>query len=205
MKLIDRRAFLQRALVLAGCAAIPGIGTEALAASPRLLDRSRFALLSAVADTMIPRTATPGASDVGVPRLFDGLLRNWASAPTRASLLGALDRIDARARAAHKMGFRRLDPARRLVLLTEHDAAALKPLPVAPAGARGRSSAEGFGGGSTIADPAYAKLKELVVVLYYSTEPALTQELVYEHSPGEWQPSIPLTPQTRASGSAGYF
>jgi gluconate 2-dehydrogenase gamma chain len=40
-------------------------------------------------------------------------------------------------------------------------------------------------------------------VLYYYSEPALTHELAYEHSPGEWLPSIPVTPETRPWGGAG--
>jgi hypothetical protein len=57
--------------------------------------------------------------------------------------------------------------------------------------------------GPSVAEPAYAKLKELIVVLYYLTEAALTHELEYEHAPGGWKPSIPVTPQTRASGGPG--
>ena len=64
-----------------------------------------------------------------------------------------------------------------------------------------RSLAEG----PRVADPGYGKLKELIVVLYYYSEPALTKELTYEHAPGEWQPSIPLTPETRAAGGFGLF
>jgi hypothetical protein len=51
-----------------------------------------------------------------------------------------------------------------------------------------------------VTDPGYNRVKELIVVLYYISEVALTQELTYEHAPGEWQPSIPVTPATRQSG-----
>ena len=46
-------------------------------------------------------------------------------------------------------------------------------------------------------DPAYAKFKKLVLALYYLSEPGATQELAYEHTPGAWEPSIAVTPDTR--------
>ena len=39
-----------------------------------------------------------------------------------------------------------------------------------------------------VQDPAYRKLKGLVLALYYPSEPGATQELTYEHVPGAWQP-----------------
>lgn len=229
MTFIDRRALLQRALVLAGAAAAPGFSIEALAQAweegPRLLDQARFDLLSAVADTMVPRTDTPGAVDAGVPRKFDALLRAWASPQRRQELLGALDEIDRLARKQAKQPFARLPAARRQALLAPHDAAALKP-PAAPKGAGAvplSPSDPNYGRikqeppqetkqegesiatvrGPKVANPAYQKLKELIVTLYYTSEQALTQELRYEHSPGPWQPSIPVTPQTRPAGGLG--
>ena len=35
------------------------------------------------------------------------------------------------------------------------------------------------------------------------SEPGMTQELAYEHAPGAWQPSIPVTPETRPAGGLG--
>lgn len=233
---MDRRSLLQRALLLAGAALAPGLTVEALAQeaaeAPQLLDAPRFALLAAVADTIVPRTDTPGAVDVGVPKAVDGLLRLWASPERRAELIGALDTIDKLAVDQDKQGFARLTPARRHAVLSAYDAAALKPL-AAPLGAGavpptptdpnyGRAKQEppqtdGEAVGETkqegesiatmrgppVADPAYQKLKELIVVSYYISEPALTQELRYEHAPGEWRPSIPVTAETRPWGGLG--
>ena len=48
------------------------------------------------------------------------------------------------------------------------------------------------------ADPTYRKFKNLILSLYYISEPGATQELRYEHAPGAWEPSIPVTADTRA-------
>jgi len=221
---LDRRALLQRALVLAGVVVLPG-GGEALAAaaktSQRLLSAPRYALLTAVADTMVPKTETAGAVEVGVPENVDALLRNWAAPGTRAALIAALDAIDASARQSAGKTFVALTPAERHDVLTAHDAAALKPpapgqapnpLAAAPAVADPKTGKVRQGApqsltsmGPPATDPAYAKLKELIVVLYYYSEAALTQELPYEHAPGEWKPSVPVTPETRPSGGAAFI
>jgi hypothetical protein len=222
---IDRRALLQQALLLAGAIALPG-GADALAAAARsgerLLEPGRFALLTAVADTIVPRTDTPGAVDSEVPQNFDALLRNWAAPARRDALVGALDEIDALALRARQKPFAGLSAAERLELLAPHDLAALKPVPrrdTAPVATVGavKSAADPSHGrlkqepvNPLMAEPAEAnspsaKLKELIVVLYYYSEPALTHELSYEHAPGKWQPSIPITPQSRPSGGVGLF
>lgn len=198
---IDRRALLQRALLLVGAATVPG-GFDAFAATgERSLAPAQFTVLTAVADTLVPRTDTPGAVDVGVPAAFDQLLANWAGSQNRHQLAAALATIDQLGHIADGVSFAALAPARRTELLAAHDAAALKPVPVTgPAKPLSTRSAV-----PAVVDPSYAKLKELIVTLFYLSEPALTQELTYEHSPGEWRPSIPLTPETRAAGGIGLF
>lgn len=220
---LNRRSMLQQALVMVGAAVVPG-GAEALAAAAksgkRQLDAPRYALLTAVADTIIPKTDTPGAVDAGVPQIVDALLGAWASPPRRTTLLGALDKIDGLAMTQQKKPFAQLRLDERVALLRPHDAAALKALPKSapppnalPLGATqttmdpqvgrarqapGPSMMERMAPRFT--DPAYGKLKELIVIGYYCSETALTTELPYEHNPGAWEPSLPVTPDTRAWG-----
>lgn len=213
---IDRRALLQRALLLVGAAALPG-GTQALAAAAksakRQLDAPHYALLTAVADTIVPKTDTPGAVEVGVPKYVDALLGTWASPQRRTEITGALDVIDRLAREKHGRGFAQLAAEERLAVLTPHDIAALKPAAAAPTKVDpkvGRAKQEPVQTRSlpsmmnpSYADPGYGKLKELVVVVFYYSETALTHDLAYEHAPGAWEPSTPLTPTTRPWGGAG--
>jgi len=175
---LDRRALLSRALLLLGATATPSEGwARAIAKTPRFLAKPQFALLSAIADTMIPQTGTPGALGAGVPALFDSMLINWASAAQRQELVGALADIDKAAGG----NFVRFPAAKRAELLSAYDTANTK-------GNRG-----------------YGSLKELIVVLYYMSQPGSSVELSYEHSPGVWQPSLPVTPQTRQSGAVSFF
>jgi len=208
---MDRRTLLGRALALAGVAALPG-GAEALAAAvqggKRQLEPARYALLGAVADTIVPTTTTPGAVAAGVPAVVDALLGDWASPPRRAELIGALDTIDGLARAKYQRGFVALTPAERTEVLTPYDVQALKPPPPPVDPLTGKPKQDTSQSlmdrmSPRYADPGYGKLKELIVVGFYYSETALTHDLAYEHAPGEWQPSIPITPSTRPWGGVG--
>ena len=207
MMMMERRAMMTRMLSLLGAASTVTLSAPALAkaaakskAKP-YLDAPTFALVSAVADTIVPRTDTPGAIDARVPAKFDALMSGWASGERRYELSQALARIDAAARQKAQKGFAQLTPAERRELLVAHDIAALKAVP----DTRKLSGMVAMMAGPSVADPAYAKLKELIVILYYYSQEALTSELVYEHVPGGWTPSIKVTPETRATGGLGMF
>lgn len=201
---LDRRGLLQRALAIAGATAVTGFSPAALAKAATkgasYFDKTTFNLVSAVADTIVPQTDTPGAVAAGVPRTLDALLADWASPARKVELSKALASIDKLGQDAGVAGFAALPPEKRKELLVAHDAASLKPVP-RPVPPVGNPTMQG----PSYADPGYSKLKELIVVLYYYSETGLTKELTYVHAPGQWQPSIPLTPETRASGGLGLF
>ncbi len=216
---MDRRALLQRALLVVGAAMMPG-GAEALAqavsSGVRQLDPPHYELLTALADTIIPKTGTPGAVEAGVPQVVDALLGNWASPPRRAELIAALETVDRLARQQMGMSFAALSPTEREAVLTPHDAAALKPAPPSPPPAipvaadpnparPRREPTQSFMDKMSphYADPGYGKLKELIVVAFYYSQSALTHDLAYEQIPGQWLPSIPITPSTRPWGGVG--
>ena len=58
--------------------------------------------------------------------------------------------------------------------------------------------ARSFDAAQLPADPVYRRFKELVLTLYYLSQPGATRELRYEHTPGKWEPSIEIGPDTRA-------
>lgn len=196
---LGRRMLLQQAMALAGASTATGFSVSALAKAAarekRYLDEPTFLLLSAVADTMVPRTQTPGAIDSKVPALLDALMVNWASPERRFAFARALRAIDEAARTKTGKSFADLPPVDRNAVLKAHDAQSLRPAEKADP-----KHVSLMGGQAS--DPGYAKLKELILVLHYFSEPALTQDLTYEHAPGEWIPSVPVTPETRATGGA---
>jgi hypothetical protein len=199
---MDRRGLLGRMALLLGTAALP---VEALAApaakAKRFLKPAQLKLLSAVADTIIPQTDTPGALAAKVPARLDALLANWASAETRTNIIGALARIDAAAKAQKGKGFAKLSAADRAAVLKPYDEAALKKVPPPP----GAPAVNFFFTPTYVADPGYHRIKDLTIDLYYFSEIAASTELTYNHVPGAFQPSVKLTPASRPHLGTGPF
>ena len=104
----DRRRFILAALLAVGTAGVPlpaiAKVTRARRKAGRFLTPARFAVLDALAETIMPRTDTPGARDALVPQRFDALMQNWASADTQAKFTVLLDEAEAAARAAGASG-----------------------------------------------------------------------------------------------------
>ena len=203
IEVMNRRALMQRMALLLGASAIPA---EAFAAAKprarkRFLTPAQFATLSTVADTMLPTTDTPGAVAAGVPAKLDGMLGTWAAPATRTLITDALGRIDTAAKTQKGKGFATLAPAVRAALLKSHDVAALKPAAAPP----GAPKVVFFSPITYVADQGYLKLKELVINLYYYSEIGASKELIYEHVPGTYEPSIKLTPQSRPYLGVGPF
>jgi gluconate 2-dehydrogenase gamma chain len=169
---VDRRTLIQRAILLVGGAVA---GAPRAVGQGRGLPSARRKLLAAYADILIPETGTPGAFGAGVPAAVDALMRNWASEAT-ATLLGAtLDALDAAAHGIAGAGLLSLPAAKRIDVIRAFDAQQIA----------GR-------------DPGYLRLKDLVLVTYYLSEPGATQELRYEPVPGAWEASVPLGLDRRA-------
>ena len=172
----DRRRFIQGALLAIGVAGAPLPGLQAMAkawpSAVRFFSAPRLAVLDALAETIMPRTDTPGARDTLVAQRIDHLMTTWASTATQQDFTRVLDEVEAAARAQDPKGLAAMPAAKQLEIVTAYDQVKAR-------------------------DAGYAKLKHLIFALYYLSEAGATQELRYEHVPGAWEPSIPVTPDTR--------
>jgi glucoside 3-dehydrogenase (cytochrome c) hitch-hiker subunit len=177
---LDRRALLLGAVFLVGGAVALSRFTrhpsKANGSSGPALSGEQFLLLEQVADTLIPATDTPGAIEAGVPAFVRDMLTDWASAATRADVIGVLDAIERLAWAQFGAAFLELPAERRLAVLRRFDEDAISRQ-----------------------DPAYSRFKYLVLVGYYQSESGATQELRYELVPGAWRSCLPLSEVGRAS------
>ena len=202
---LKRRDLLRNILVLAGASAAANFSLSALAEVARgavkYLDKSAFDTLSAVADTIIPVTDTPGALAAEVPAHLDAMLLEWAAPQTREMIVGALGRIDTAARTDKGKPYAELSADERKAFLIGYEKVALQPAPP-PADAPKSSP---FHVSSYVADNGYQRLKGLVFSLYYVSEIGMTQELVYEHVPGTWVPSLKITPGMRFFAAPNKF
>ena len=65
-------------------------------------------LVSGIADTILPRSDTPSATDVGVTEWVDLIVAEYYSADVRTPFVEGLDAIDAQTRSTHGRAFSEL-------------------------------------------------------------------------------------------------
>ncbi len=109
--------------------------------------------LTDIAELMIPRTDTPGATDASVASVLDGMMQSWASKKTREQFQSALKTFETKALEVYKKPYTSLMAEQRLELLINMDEAAFSKNP-----------------DETSRD--YKRLKELIFLIYYSSEEA---------------------------------
>ena len=96
--LLTRRDAIKRMAAILGVSltsAQVGLLAEANATSqtvaPRFFDEEQFAMLTRIADLIIPETETPGAVGVGAHAFIDMMLAQWASDERKANWIEGLE------------------------------------------------------------------------------------------------------------------
>src|SRR3989338_4053845 len=77
------------------------------------LTEAQIAIVNAIADTLLPRTDDPGASDVGVASFVDVIVTENYGDDERATFIAGLEAIDALAAASGRAAFIDLTPDER--------------------------------------------------------------------------------------------
>lgn len=177
--MISRRDVIKQLVVSVGGSALLGacggrvtLDTLAPTERARFYTDREMGLIGRVSDLMIPRTATPGALDVRVPAILDGLMAEWASDETRTEHRATLVDLDTRLGSLTGVDF--LDAPERVAAdaLAAVDAEAF--------------ASEGIDG--------YFGLKGLVAQAYFSTEEGAVQEQGWVAVPGRWEPCMERPP-----------
>ena len=139
----------------------------------RTLNRDQQALVTTIAELIIPETDTPGATSVKVPEFIDLILTEWAGDDDRAAFLAGLHDIDVRATAMGSNRFVDLPAAKKVELMTTLD------------GARGDKAGAGL---------AFARLKALTVYGYFTSQRVEQDILKMQMFFNGYQGSVPFTP-----------
>ena len=139
----------------------------------RTFNRDQQALVTTIAEMIIPETDTPGATSVKVPEFIDLILTDWADDDERAAFLAGLRDIDARAAAMGANRFVDLPAAKKVELLTALDAA------------RGDKAGAGL---------AFARLKALTVYGYFTSKRVEQEVLHTQIFFMGYQGNVPFTP-----------
>lgn len=192
---MHRRRALQVLGALAASPALPGVqglsASELLAlgarvhrsledtlpgTAPRVLGPAQYRAVATAAEHILPRTATPGATDARVADFIDAMLADWYPRQERDGFIAGLAELDARAMRAHGRAFVACGDGQRMALLEILDAE-VSGVRQTDAGAAG---AHWFG-----------MLKYLTVWGYYTSRVGITEELKVQLVPGYYDGDAP--------------
>jgi len=147
------------------------------------LTGAQLALVGAVAGIIIPRTDTPGATDVGVPAFVNVIVSENYSDTDRTAFLAGLDAIEAQAKNAGAP-FIELAPSARASTIEGIESATDRR-----------------------AEPArtYWRLKGLIVHGYFTSETVSKQVLKVDIMPGKFDGAAPMPQRTSPPGSGHVY
>lgn len=185
-QLIDRREALRKTALLMGAAvsatALAGImqgckATPELTYVPSFFTEDQARLVSELAQTIIPKTDTPGAKEAGVPGFIDQILKECYKKEDQDKFLAGLTDFDAKSKEANGDSFIYLDAEKQLAFVKAENEAAVTAVKADP----------------SIERPFILSAKELTLLGFFTSEPGATQVLQYEAVPGSYKGCIPLS------------
>ena len=174
--LVSRRTALKQVLfVSAGLALLPSCFRKTPPASIKLknivLDADDENVLAALADTLIPKTNTPGAKDVSAHHFTMTMVDDCFKKEDQQRWLEGMKAFDKLCRDKYSHAFEKCTPEERASLLTTLEA-----------GKADTDAAAYF----------YQTSKRLIIQGYTSSEYYLTKVQVYELVPARFHGSIPV-------------
>ncbi|SDF73671.1 gluconate 2-dehydrogenase subunit 3 family protein [Chitinophaga filiformis] len=179
--LVNRRTALKQVLVVsAGLALLPSCLRKPSPASISLkniaVDAEGENMLAALADTLIPATATPGAKDVKAHLFALTMVDDCMKKEDQQKFLTGMKAFSDLCQKKNGHSFEKSSPAEREALLKELEAADAN-----------KDAAAAF----------YRTAKELTIYGYTTSEYYLTKVQVYELVPGRFHGSVPVKPASK--------
>ena len=217
-ELITRReAILRVSAILGGVALVGGnallTGCRPEANPDAPFTAEEIAFLDEVADTILPRTSTPGAKDAQTGAFMALMVHDTYDARDRKVFREGMRAIDAATQKKYGRSFMEATPQQRLAVLEPIDAEQKVYSDQLKEENRRKSLAylteerqETQGANVSPAEavtkdkPAhyFRMMKELALLGYFTSEAGGTQAQRYVESPGRFDPCIPYTPGERA-------
>ena len=163
---------------LTGCKRDAAVVAGEIEYVPTFFSAEEYEFITKVADVIIPRTDTPGASDVGVPEVIDKMIGQVYGAEAGQQAKMGLGALMAKINGDHEGGYVALDDATSLSYLQEMDAKFKDP------DTNWMEASEE----EQILRETYFSLKQAVIANYFGSEEVATTQLAYDPVPGEYIP-----------------
>jgi len=160
------------------------VGTQP---APRTLNPHQEAIVKAMAEMIVPRTDTPGATYVGATEFIDLMLTEWYDDSERERFLNGLADVDRRAQSLFGKDFVDCQAIQQSEILTALGEKMAEDGELAPD--RGRPLR---GAAPPRTDQSfYSMLRRLTLTAYYTSEAGATGELKFEVIPDHYDACAP--------------
>ena len=182
---MNRRELLKLSSLLLGTAACSSVSRAIMAGvitNPETMNKvfsdPQKATVNLLSEMIIPTTDTPGAITAGVPDFIATIVGDWYNETEREIFFNGLKSLDQHCLAAEDKVFHLAGDATRKSAL-DAEMAAAREYKATPSG-----SIHPMAKQDDSYTPFFTKLKELVVLGYYTSETGAKQELIYLPMPG---------------------
>jgi len=162
----------------------------------RSLNAHQELTVRTMAEMILPKTDTPGATDVGASQFIDLMLTEWYDEPVRSMFLKGLADVDARSQSLFGKDFVACSPIQQAEILKAlgekmvEEAGAAREQPQTTRRAPMRRIDNNF----------YSVLRRLTLTAYYTSEAGATAELDFEMIPDGYHGCVEIGgkgPQTQ--------
>lgn len=188
---MKRREAIKKTVALGGAAALstsllsllqscqeqPRLGWE-----PVFLSEDQARLISALVDTVLPKTETPGGLDVKVDIFMDRVFKDLYDEEGQKAVVAQMDEFDEQCISRFGKAFYELSDAEKETILKEEEAKAPKYNGKVWGTAVGEQQDVGF----------YRSMKSLMLWGYFTSEKVGSEVLKYDPVPGEYLGCIPF-------------
>jgi hypothetical protein len=154
---------------LSGCVTAPKNYNE-------VFSNTQVTLMDEIGDTIIPRTKTPGAKDIGIGKFMAFMVKDCYDNKNQTIFIDGLAKVDDASKKKFNKDFMTCSPAQRTGILNELDA-----------------EQKEYTKTKKKEDPNhyFRMLKELTLLGYFSSKEGATQALRYIPVPGRFDGNLP--------------
>jgi len=156
-------------LLLSGCTNTPAIGGDAFS-------ESDISFLDEVAETIIPKTTTPGAKDAAVGTFMTVMVNDCYTKDDQKIFHEGIGKLDEACKKTHNTSFMKASPEQRTSLLTALD-----------------KEAKEIQQAKKKEDPShyFTMMKQLTLLGFFTSKPGATQVLRHIPVPGKYDGNFP--------------
>ena len=187
---MNRRDAIKRAALLSGYAITASAMTGILQSceqaekkdiwQPSFFSQDQMSTLAEMTETILPRTDTPGAKDVGVPQFLDTFIKEVKYSNEQQLILKGLERANADCQAVYGYRFEECTPSEKEQLLKRYE-----ELTVIDNEAPKDPKAVDMG-------KFFKELKGMTMFAYFTSAEIAKKHLHYEPIPGNYEGCIDL-------------